>query len=88
MTRLDKLLGLLQEESAEVTQCASKCIRFGMEAVYKEQSNRFRLEQEIGDLLAILKLLSESKETNLDSNHIFECVESKLIRVEKYLQVD
>lgn len=84
MNRLEELLVILQEEAAEVTQCVAKCIRFGMNSIHHDKSNQSRLEEELGDFLAILKLISE--ETDLDYNHIFECVDLKLIKVEKYMK--
>lgn len=84
LNRLDELLALLQEEAAEVTQCASKCVRFGLDTVYQDKSNRVRLEEELGDFFAIIKLISE--ETHLDDDHIFDCAEAKLIKVESYMK--
>ncbi len=48
---------ILQEECAEVTQAISKCFRFGIDQQYQDQVNRERLEQEIGDLLAMVDIL-------------------------------
>lgn len=48
---------ILQEECSEVTQATSKCFRFGMNGMYLEQSNRDRLEQELGDVLAMIDIL-------------------------------
>ena len=84
MNRLEELLVILQEEAAEVSQCASKCIRFGMNVTHKEMSNRARLEEELGDFLAIVKLISE--ETKLDDDHLFACVDAKLLKVEKFMK--
>lgn len=75
---------ILQEEAAEVSQCAAKCIRFGMDATHKEMSNRARLEEELGDFLAIVKLISE--ETTLNDDHLFACVDAKLLKVENYMK--
>ena len=48
---------ILQEECSEVTQATSKCFRFGLDGVYQDQSNRDRLEQELGDVLAMIDIL-------------------------------
>ena len=84
MNRLEELLVILQEEAAEVSQCAAKCIRFGMDSEYMDKTNRTRLEEEIGDFLAMVRLISET--TELDENHIFACAEAKLIKVEKFMK--
>lgn len=86
MNRLEKLLVLLQEEAADVSQCASVCARFGLDCVYRDKPNRTKLEEYLGDFLAIVKLISE--ETKLDDNHIFACVDAKLLKVEKCMKSD
>ena len=50
-------LVILQEECAEVIQAVSKCIRFGLDDSYSGVPNRKRLENEIGDLLALVDVL-------------------------------
>ncbi len=59
MTRTEYLLTCLAEEAAEVTQEASKCLRFGATEVYAPIgfSNAERLRREINDLCAIIYLL-------------------------------
>ena len=56
-----ELLGLLQEECAEVIQIASKIRRFGIESynpyIGETTTNRILLEREIADILAIVSLL-------------------------------
>jgi NTP pyrophosphatase (non-canonical NTP hydrolase) len=84
MNRLEELLVILQEESAEVSQAAAKCIRFGMDSEFMGKTNRFRLEQELGDLLAMIKLISEV--TVLDENHIFASADAKMVKVEKFMK--
>jgi NTP pyrophosphatase (non-canonical NTP hydrolase) len=83
MNRLQELLVILAEECAEVQQVASKSIRFGIDAVYQDVSNRTRLEQELGDFMAMFKLVLE--EAHLSGDHIMECAEAKLIKVEKFM---
>jgi NTP pyrophosphatase (non-canonical NTP hydrolase) len=61
------LLGLLQEECAEVIQAASKTRRFGFESVNPwlapndQKTNRTLLTDEIGDVLALVQLLVENQ---------------------------
>lgn len=54
-------LSILQEEAAEVIQAISKCFRFGLYAVKpgQEISNQEHLEEEIGDLLALIDFLKD-----------------------------
>ena len=52
---------ILQEECAEVTQAVSKCFRFGPDQMKpgKERTNINMLEEEIGDLFAMVELLTD-----------------------------
>lgn len=50
---------ILQEECSEVTQATSKCFRFGIDGEYNGESNRNRLEQELGDVLAMIDILEQ-----------------------------
>lgn len=52
---------ILQEECAEVIQAASKCFRFGVDQIKpnKDQTNVQMLEEEIGDLFAMVELLTD-----------------------------
>jgi NTP pyrophosphatase (non-canonical NTP hydrolase) len=53
---------ITQEECAEVIQSISKVFRFGFASRWpnqESQSNREKMEEEIGDLLAMLDILVE-----------------------------
>ena len=53
-----EILGILQEECAEVIQEVSKCRRFGIESRHRSgPSHGEMLEQEIGDLMCMIELL-------------------------------
>lgn len=56
-----EILLILQEECAEVTQAISKCFRFGPDQLKpgKERTNINMLEEEIGDLMAMVELLTD-----------------------------
>lgn len=87
MNRLEELLIILSEECAEVQQAATKCIRFGMASTHNGQipeSNQLRLEKEIGDFMAMVRLLTE--EYNLNMDNIIEAADAKLIKVEKFMR--
>lgn len=54
-----EILLILQEECAEVTQAISKCFRFGPDQIKpgKNRTNINMLQEELGDLLAMIDLL-------------------------------
>jgi len=58
---LREVMLILQEECAEVTQAISKCFRFGPDQMKpgKERTNVNMLEEEIGDLFAMVELLTD-----------------------------
>ena len=58
---LKEILLILQEECAEVTQAVSKCMRFGPDQMKpgKDRTNLNMLEEEIGDLFAMVELLTD-----------------------------
>lgn len=56
-----EVMQILTEESAEVIQAVSKCIRFGLSDINPttKQTNKQHLEEELGDLLTMVNLLIE-----------------------------
>lgn len=56
-----EVMNILSEECAEVIQAVSKCHRFGMDNFKpgKPKTNRQHLEEELGDLLAMIALLEK-----------------------------
>ena len=68
-----EILLILQEECAEVTQAISKCFRFGPDQMKpgKEFTNINMLEEEIGDLFAMVELLVDCK-VGITDQGIFE----------------
>jgi NTP pyrophosphatase (non-canonical NTP hydrolase) len=62
MNESDKeVLLIALEECAEVTQAISKVFRFGFESKHPKeiQTNKERLEEEIGDLCCMIELMAE-----------------------------
>ena len=55
----NEVMDILQEEAAEVIQAVSKIRRFGIDNAKHgtEQTNRQHLEEEIGDMLAMVDIL-------------------------------
>ena len=56
-----EVMDILQEECAEVIQAVSKISRFGLDNVKpgKPKTNREHLEEELGDLYAMIEILQE-----------------------------
>lgn len=84
MNRLEELLVILAEECAEVSQAAIKCVRFGMDSVYNDEDNRSRLEAELGDFMAMFRLVLE--ESDLSEANICSHADKKLVKVEKFMR--
>jgi NTP pyrophosphatase (non-canonical NTP hydrolase) len=75
-----EILLIMQEECAEVTQAISKCFRFGLDnhKPGKPKTNREHLEEELGDLVAMITLLEMH---GVISQHNIE--KAKLAKFEK-----
>ena len=56
-----EVMDILQEECAEVIQAVSKISRFGIDNYKpgKPKTNREHLEEELGDMLAMIDILKE-----------------------------
>jgi NTP pyrophosphatase (non-canonical NTP hydrolase) len=56
-----EVMNILSEECAEVIQAISKCHRFGLDNYKpgKPKTNREHLEEELGDMLAMIDILKE-----------------------------
>ena len=61
-----ELLHIAQEECAEVTQAISKIFRFGIDSIWNCQTNQEHLEEELGDLQAMINLLQEHNIVRLE----------------------
>ncbi len=61
--RTEEVMDILQEECAEVIQAVSKISRFGIDNYKpgKPKTNRAHLEEELGDVLAMIDILLEKK---------------------------
>lgn len=76
-----EIMHILQEECAEVIQAISKCQRFGIHN-YKPGTNKTNLEQlqeELGDVMAMVELLVDQKIGLVDH----KITESKVAKFEK-----
>jgi NTP pyrophosphatase (non-canonical NTP hydrolase) len=57
--RQKEIMLIAQEECAEVVQAISKCFRFGPDDAYNGQTNKQRLEEEVGDLMCMIELMQQ-----------------------------
>jgi NTP pyrophosphatase (non-canonical NTP hydrolase) len=59
--QIKEAMDILQEECAEVIQAVSKISRFGLDNYKpnKPKTNREHLEEELGDMLAMIDILQE-----------------------------
>lgn len=55
----DEILGLLEEECAEVIQAVSKARRFGLDTEYQGTTKKAALQQEIGDVVALVYVIAK-----------------------------
>ena len=78
-------MAVLQEECAEVIQAVSKINRFGMHDEWQGITNRQALITEIGDVLAIIKVLMEETDINITEDDLEVAIEAKLKKLEIFL---
>jgi NTP pyrophosphatase (non-canonical NTP hydrolase) len=87
MDRKNELFQILSEECAETTQAISKIFRFGENSFNpkdkKKITNIKHVENEIGDVFAVLKLLIE--EGHIDGERILKAAEDKLKKLNKFM---
>ena len=77
MKQHEEIMLILQEECAEVTQAVSKVFRFGIDAEYNSATNRQRLTEELGDLLAMITLC-----------HDYDIVDYEQVMIAKAAKLD
>ena len=75
-----EVMNILQEECAEVIQAVSKINRFGIDNLKpgKPKTNREHLEEELGDMLAMIDILIVKGIVSSDNLEI-----AKLAKIEK-----
>jgi len=80
-----EVLLILQEECAEVTQAISKCFRFGPDQMKpgKNRTNVNMLEEEIGDLFAMVELLVDMK-IGVSQNGISKAKKQKFEKLKQW----
>ena len=89
MNRTDEILTITQEECAEIIQVISKIFRFGLGhehiSSHRGISNTDKLNEEVGDLLAMLDLLQE--EGILDPAKLEEAKQQKIAKLKVWSDI-
>lgn len=82
--RYEEVLNILQEECAEVIQAISKVRRFGLQAHHPNRTatNKEELEEEVGDLLAMIEILTSTG--YLDPKLVQAAKQQKTKKLEEY----
>jgi NTP pyrophosphatase (non-canonical NTP hydrolase) len=81
--KVKEVMDILQEECAEVIQAVSKISRFGIDNIKpgKPKTNREHLEEELGDMLAMIDIMLEKSVISLEHLEI-----AKRAKIEKLKQ--
>jgi NTP pyrophosphatase (non-canonical NTP hydrolase) len=79
-SKTEEVMDILQEEAAEVIQAVSKISRFGLDNFKpgKPKTNREHLEEELGDMLAMIDILLEKKVVSMNNLET-----AKIAKIEK-----
>lgn len=88
MERVTKeVMDILQEECAEVIQAVSKISRFGIDNYKpgKPKTNREHLEEELGDMLAMIDIMMELRVISLDNLEIAK--KAKIEKLKKWSNI-
>jgi NTP pyrophosphatase (non-canonical NTP hydrolase) len=85
--QVQEVMAILQEECAEVTQAVSKCYRFGIDNYKpgKPKTNREHLEDEIGDVLAMVDILLEM--TVINRHNLETAKRAKIEKLKKWSNI-
>jgi NTP pyrophosphatase (non-canonical NTP hydrolase) len=86
-TATQEALDILQEECAEVIVEVSKCRRFGIDSVHYRtgEPHRTMLEQEIGDVLALVDILMD--QGVLDTDALEAAKEAKRLKLIQWSRI-
>lgn len=82
-----EIMTILQEECAETIQMICKCMRFGPDQcnplIRDSEPNRILLEQELGDLLAMVELLID-KDIGITESGMQEAKKKKFEKLKRW----
>lgn len=85
----NEILNILNEECSEVIQAVSKVFRFGWESCDPRKpnySNRAHLTEEIGDLLCMVKILTDKGIINEES--VTRAMWEKMNKLKRFSNID
>jgi NTP pyrophosphatase (non-canonical NTP hydrolase) len=81
-----EILVITQEECAEVIQEVSKIFRFGIDARHKDgMLHQEKLEQEIGDVLCMINLLTQHSLIRPDA--VTQAVQNKADKLKQWSKI-
>ena len=83
--RQEEIMLICQEECAEVAQAISKVFRFRIDGEHLGSTNRERLEEEIGDLLCMIEMLTE--EQIIDAGAAARAAQNKRAKLAKWSNI-
>jgi NTP pyrophosphatase (non-canonical NTP hydrolase) len=86
-TKEKEVMDILQEECAEVIQAVSKINRFGIDNYKpgKPKTNREHLEEELGDMLAMIDILKEMDVVSLSNMEVAK--QAKIEKLKKWSNI-
>jgi NTP pyrophosphatase (non-canonical NTP hydrolase) len=86
-SKVKEVMDILQEECAEVIQAVSKISRFGIDNYKpgKPKTNREHLEEELGDMLAMIDIMLELRVISLDNLEIAK--KAKIEKLKKWSNI-
>ena len=82
-----EVMDILQEECAEVIQAVSKISRFGIDNFKpgKPKTNRDHLEEELGDMLAMIDIMLELGVISIDNLEVAE--KAKIVKLKQWSKI-
>ena len=82
-----EVMDILQEECAEVIQAVSKINRFGLDNFKpgKPKTNREHLEEELGDMLAMIDIMLEKSVISQDKLELAK--QAKIEKLKKWSNI-
>jgi NTP pyrophosphatase (non-canonical NTP hydrolase) len=82
-----EILLITQEECAEVIVAVSKCFRFGLDHIKptKEKTNREHLTEELGDLLAMIRICQQYN--IVDSASVENAANEKIAKLKRWSNI-
>lgn len=83
--RQEEIMLICQEECAEVTQAISKVFRFGIDGEHNGATNRERLEEEVGDLLCMIEMMTE--EGIIDAGAVAKAGQAKRAKLAQWSNI-